>query len=232
MNDPALFNVLVFLVAAFGLLVVAMMTMFFRVYVKLHNLQSNLNSEGIKIRKEAQEAAQEIMSKAQLNAQKIISDASSFNQNAKNVFDDEMKKATAVYASKYQELLTTLSESVQGLYKEVTRSISETSQTSTSEFDKVVSQALSQLQSDVQTEIKALRDNLNLVAENEKKSLREEYERIEKQKMALLEERIVGVVQSVARDSIKKTLTEREHEELILESLKRAKQKGVIGTNA
>jgi len=231
MNDPVLTNVLIFLVAAFGLLVVAMMALFFRVYVKLQNLQSNLNSEGLKIRKEAQEAAQEVMSQAQLNAQHVIADASVFNANAKDVFDEEMKKATASYAAKYQELLGGISESIQKLYKEVTDSIHFSSQTTTSQFEQTVKDMLGGFQSEIQKEVENLRTNLNAVSDEEKKTLRKEYEKIENQKIAFLEERIVEVVQTVARVSIHKSLTEPEHEKLIIDALKSAQQKGVLVKN-
>ena len=228
MSDPVLINVLVFLVAAFGLLVVGMVFMFLRVYSRLQKLQSQITNDRAAILKKAQDAADSIVSQAQMNAQSIIGSAHDFNAKAEATFEQELKSATGVYAEKYNQLLQTMSQKMEGLYSEMSDSLTSVASSSTKEFDTRVEKSLQGLSEQINKEVGNLQEQLAKIAEDEKKTLQIEYETIRAQKVQQLEDKLVSVVSMIAREAISVSIPESENEKLILKALSDAKEKGVF----
>lgn len=228
MNDPVLINILLFLVAAFGLLVVAMVFMFIRVYTRLQKIQSSVTADRVTLLKKAQDAADSLVAEAQRNAQAIIANANNFNSKAEKIFEIEMQKATGMYAEKYNELLKSLSVKMESLYSELSDKLSTAVTSSASEFDKHVENSLKSLSERINSEVATLHESLTKISEEEKKSLTKEYETIKQQRVDQLESNLVSAVSIIAKDAIGASLSESENEKLILNSLSKAKEKGVF----
>ncbi len=228
MNDPVLINILLFLVAAFGLLVVGMVFMFIRVYSRLQRIQSQITADRASLLKKAQDTADSLVADAQKNAQAIIGNARNFNSQAEKIFETEMQKATASYADNYNNLLQTLSAKMEKLYTELSDKLSSVAASSATEFDKHVENSLQSLSERINTEVTTLHDSLSKISEDEKKSLQKEYETIRAQRIEQLESKLIAAISVIIKDSIGFSISESDNEKLILDSLKDAKEKGVF----
>lgn len=159
---------------------------------------------------EALSQERQILDDATSEADKIITGAQYINHNAKQEVDTAIKLLV-------QDIQKEAASITKSFTSEYTASLTQLTSQSLAEFQTV----MKQLQTDLQLQIKTFHESL--LPEVEK-----ELEEYKQARMKEIDTVVIGIVQKASQEIFNRSLSLRDHQELLTQALEKAKKEGVF----
>jgi F0F1-type ATP synthase membrane subunit b/b' len=188
-----------------------------------------------KILDEAQDTAQKVIQESNLKAQNIISQTQLFSDEQRDSLVNQIQKYTNEQVTKYQSFIDGLKEESGRVLKNLADRIGTEASGEVDEFQNRIQKSIAQVDASIAqivsngvNQIQKVIDQSQkqaLSAFNAKKQQVEtEIELYKKQEMEKVESKIFEILEAVNKDLLEKSLNPREHEEIVIKSLERAKR--------
>ena len=180
--------------------------------------------EALKILDKAKEESLRILLNSEQKARSILQDTGQISDETKDLITKELFGLLNRQKQEVEKVSNELIDSYKStIDTEKSRSVKEISKVSTILKDEVMSE-ISQLKDVFQRETIESEKNIKLKAGEEYESIRNELSNYKKERMSQIEQHIYEIVVQTSKEVIGKAMSLDDHEELILESLQRARE--------
>lgn len=217
--------VLVFvLTAVLGLVSIWIIIKFF----KLQASYFELRKQEATTQAEEQKKVEEILTKAQKDATVIIQQATvkaeSIIKNVQGVVDSQSSQLAQALATLSEEYKKVYAQSLKSTEVEAVKLVQNIQKDIKIQIDKEINQVHTSLEKDMVETRKLLGE----VVGRFEQSFADEMAQYKKQKENQLNTIIFDVVKEISRKVIKKEISEKEHESMVLDALNEAKKEGLF----
>jgi vacuolar-type H+-ATPase subunit H len=195
---------------ALVLLLIAMIV----VYIRLVNKLAKGKDEGQDKVGDANVQAKRIIASANDKAQQIIANAELFSSEEKKKFEEGINKSIHNYASQYNQVLSNSQNELEKVLSAIPNTIKENVGIQLDNFNKLL-----------QTEVVNSREKLTAGVEAIFKTTESEIEKYKAQRLTLLDNSIIRVVEEVSKRVLAKQISLAEQEKLVMKALEEAKRR-------
>lgn len=188
------------------------------------HLKSQIHKKGNALLEEARSTSNQIITDANLKAQTIISSAHAFNNDSKIALDkkledvvknqaESLEKASAELTKKYQKSFEELKEENINMLKKTSKDIEQSALNEVFDFKEILEKETLTAQKIIEQKI-----------EDQYAKVQNEIQTYKTEKLVKIDELIYKIIQQVCEKVIGKTLSIRDHQDLVIEALSEAKQ--------
>lgn len=199
------------------------------IYKKRLENQTESQEYAVELLEQAREQAFDIIQDANIKAQDILNKTGSVSSDADSTLKGEIERLH----SKHLEFLENISEDTISAYKRVAEdekskglgAIEET----VSDVEDVASEAITALKTEIDTQKKSYEEFFGENMKREIENVRNELREYREKKILDINNEAKVILKDVCKEVLGKSLPLENHEDLIMESLERAKVMGVFG---
>lgn len=217
--------VLVFvLTAVLGLVSIWIIIKFFKLQTSYFELKKQTSTT----QAEEQKKVEELLTKAQKDANVLIQQATAkageIIQNAQGVVDSQSSQLAQALATLSEEYKKVYAESLKSTEVEAVKLVQNIQKDIKVQIDKEIGQIHTALEKDMDE----TRKLLSSVVGKLEQSFADEMAQYKKQKEDQLNAIIFDVVKEISQKVIKKEISEKEHESMVMDALNEAKKEGLF----
>lgn len=212
-------NMILGLAVIFGVLIVCLIGMFasFLFTLRRETRVKRTELTPDKITEEAGKKSVKILEDAHKKAREILSEAKGFSDRSESIIQKEAQKSSELYLGIYENAVNQTKleaiKTIQNIPEDVKNSVDDL----LTEFNKELNFTVTEAQKKMDKNILELNAKYQEELGREKQLL-----------VSRLEEKIVRIVSKIVEESIGKSMSDVEHEKLILKSLDQAKKEGAF----
>lgn len=223
-TDITAFYIVVFLLAAFGIGIIAIGISYWLLFLKYKALreeaiqkEKNQLTDLQKIVEDAKQQSLLVLHQAEETAKQTVAKASEFNHQNQVNLETLVSENLQMHKSSYDQALSQISQNIQktfaGLPAEVQRQLS-------AEMQKLIAS--------LESQIKTLQESVNSSLGKVYEEAFADAQKYKNERIKAFEDSLFETLQRVSREVLRKELTIEEHEKLVLKALEKAKsEKGV-----
>lgn len=223
-SNSDLFYIIIFISTALGLLLIGVIILYLRLVKKYVSLKENETKLRLDLEKEKEEKLKEVSMKSQkileeayAKAQEIVSLSQVFNDEQKRKLAEALSKVSNEELREYQTVLTEAGKVSIAMLKNLSTDLS-------SKFTPEIENIKTLVQEEIEKGTKGTREAIT----NAYASLDKEINDYKKLIFSQIDKIALDLIREISLKVLGKTLSKKEHEELVIKALNEAKKENIL----